>query len=94
MTGKEKRFQSALINLLHNLSINENNNENLNESQIDYYRGILVSAIAMIQAFFNKDFYFSLQYVYEFSPLNSYEVIYKSLPESWKLDWYNISKNK
>ena len=91
MTQKERRFQAGIINLLHNMSDSENNNENINDGQIMYYRGILIACITQIMNFFGKDFKFALSYVMEFAPLDSYKIIFVSLPENWREDWNSIS---
>lgn len=93
-TRKEKHFEGGIISLLYNMSDSENKNHDLSEDQILYYRGILVAVVQLVMRFFDKDFYFALKYVYEFSPNNSNEIIYKSLPESWREDYGKIIYNK
>ena len=93
MRKENKDFNAGVSSLLYNTSAGQNNNENLNRSQIDYYRGILVSCVQLIMKFYNADYYYAMKLIYSLAPLDSYSVILMSLPESWRKDWLQLSTN-
>ena len=92
MRTSNKHFSSGLVSLLYNTSAGQNNNENLNESQIQYYRGILVSCVQLTMKFYDCDYYYAMKQIFWLAPLDSYYIIYHSLPESWKKDWVELTK--
>jgi hypothetical protein len=91
MTKKEIIYQS-LHTILCNMAYEENNNNELNEEKLSYYRGILVSALAFLRAYNGYSFYAALADIYANCQLSALNIIYASLPLSWKEDWKELNK--
>ena len=92
MRQSNNHFNAGIVSLLYNTSAGQNNNENLNESQIQYYRGILVACVQLIMKFYDSDYYYAMKQIFCLAPIDSYHVICYSLPESWKKDWVELTK--
>jgi len=91
-TKKEKRFESRLSDLLFNMSSSQNNNHAMDEEKIRYYRGILVSSIALVQAFYDCNFDFAIRKLYQNAPNDGRYIIHICLPESWRENWTRYFK--
>jgi len=91
ISKREQRFSTKIYSLMYNMSESQNNNHSVNEGQLEYYRGIIVSVVTLIMAYFDKEFDFSLRYMARNCPMDSGRIIYMSLPESWREDWTRIT---
>jgi hypothetical protein len=88
--NKHTRFYQALRNTLYNMAYEENGNDHLDEEKLAYYRGMLVSTLALLQAINGYSFYDALADIYANCQVSAQNIIYASLPLSWKADWRQL----
>ena len=77
-------YKNSLIDVLHNLSMSENNNANITQEQREYYKGLLVGCMAGLRRFYTWNSAIELM-----CASLPYDCVNLSgiLPPSWKDDF-------
>lgn len=92
MITSTERFTHSIRDILQNTAYEENGNaHSLTCDKLDYYRGLLVATISLIQARYNKDWEFAMWELLRNAPMSSYAIIAQALPLSWRDKWHSLT---
>lgn len=82
-TNQEKVMRRMYADCIHNLSLSENRNNQLNDIDIAYYKGIVITAISGIMGYLGCNWFTAMLVLNSLLPADHLSLNY-ILPEPWQ----------